>query len=138
MPSPPAIDPRCNPADAIGQSGAAVGQPGAEPAVDRARAITPLTPARLVDTRPGAPDDGVAGRVGSRRVLDVGVAGRGGVPPDATGAVLNVTIVEPCADGFAIVYPAGAPNPRWPRTPTTAPSRTWPDWHHASWAPAAP
>ena len=25
--------------------------------------------------------------------------------------MLNVTIVEPCADGFATVYPAGAPNP---------------------------
>ena len=44
-------------------------------------------------------------------MLDVVVAGRGGVPPDATGAVLNVTIVEPCAAGFATVYPAGAPNP---------------------------
>ena len=33
------------------------------------------------------------------------------MPPDATGAVLNVTIVEPCGDGFATVYPAGAPNP---------------------------
>jgi hypothetical protein len=44
-------------------------------------------------------------------VLDVVVAGRGGVPADATGAILNVTVVEPCGDGFATVYPAGAPNP---------------------------
>ena len=44
-------------------------------------------------------------------MLDVVVAGRGGVPADAIGAVLNVTIVEPCGDGFATVFPAGAPNP---------------------------
>ena len=107
---PPALDPRCNPATAIG----AVAPPlaGLPPnAPSTGARLTPLNPARLVDTRPGAPDDGVAGRVGSRRVLDVVVAGRGGVPPDATGAVLNVTIVEPCAAGFATVYPAGAPNP---------------------------
>jgi hypothetical protein len=69
-----------------------------------------VTPARLVDSRPGAPDDGVSHRILSNHMLEVVVAGRGGVPADAIGAVLNVTIVDPCGNGFATVFPAGAAN----------------------------
>lgn len=40
------------------------------------------------------------------------IGGRAGVPPSATAAVLNVTIVDPGGPGFATVYPceAGRPN----------------------------
>jgi hypothetical protein len=39
--------------------------------------------------------------------VQVPVAGRGGVPAGANGAVLNVTIVDPVAGGYATVYPCG-------------------------------
>ena len=54
---------------------------------------------------------GTQGRVGADRSLDVVVAGRAGVPGGATGAVLNVTVVDPCTAGFVTVHPAGAGPP---------------------------
>ena len=69
--------------------------------------VTTMNPVRFLDTRPGVPEDGVAGPLGRERIIDVAVAGRGGVPGDAVGALLNVTAVDPCVDGFLTVYPAG-------------------------------
>ncbi|TMD03118.1 MAG: hypothetical protein E6J01_17045 [Chloroflexi bacterium] len=65
----------------------------------------PLTPARILDTRSGAP-------VGSGQSIDVQVTGVGGVP--ATGvaaAILNVTVTQPTANGYLTVYPAGSGRP---------------------------
>jgi hypothetical protein len=71
--------------------------------------IGTLTPARLLDTRPGeATTDGQfagIGRPAAASVTKVRVAGRGGVPADATAAVLNLTIVTPSGAGFATIYP---------------------------------
>ncbi|WP_298459670.1 S8 family serine peptidase [uncultured Cellulomonas sp.] len=69
-------------------------------------AYTALAPTRLLDSRPGPGQRGpVAGHLGPATVRSVPVAGTGGVPPDATAVVLNVTAVGPTARGNLRVYP---------------------------------
>ncbi|HUS42187.1 MAG TPA: hypothetical protein VMY16_05945, partial [Ilumatobacteraceae bacterium] len=59
-----------------------------------------LTPARLLDTRPT--------RVAAGKFIEVPVAGRGGVPVDATAVVANMTVVGgPAGGGFVTVFPCG-------------------------------
>ena len=53
----------------------------------------------------------MVGRLGAGRALNVVVAGKVGVPANATGVIANVTAVEPCDSGFLTVYPAGSPPP---------------------------
>ena len=65
----------------------------------------PLRPARLADTRVsgqrvGSPD-------GSAADLVVPVAGRDGVGPEASSAVLNLTVTDASVGGFATVHPCG-------------------------------
>lgn len=76
--------------------------------VPRASQVTTLNPARLLDTRPGEKTvDGVgagAGRARPGSVVTLKVAGRAGVPADATGVFLNVTAVLPSADTFLRVF----------------------------------
>jgi hypothetical protein len=70
----------------------------------------PLTPTRLLDTRIGlgAPKGAVA--AGGTVVLPV--AGMGGVPASAEGAVvLNVTVTAPTGGGYITVYPDGITRP---------------------------
>ena len=68
-----------------------------------------VAPARLADTRP---DQGAFGYTAiSSNVVRVQVAGREGVPANATAAVLNVTGVNTTAPGFVTVYPAGTDIP---------------------------
>ena len=76
----------------------------------------PLTPARLVETRPGrATVDGAyagAGPMAGGATLSVTVTGRGGVPATGVGAVvLNVTAVGPSGAGYLTVWPTGAARP---------------------------
>jgi hypothetical protein len=71
--------------------------------------FTPVTPARLLDTRDGT--GGIGGRFGSGTMRTLPVAGQGGVPADATAAVLNVTAVDPSGPGYVTVWPAGQPMP---------------------------
>ncbi len=78
--------------------------------------ITTLaTPARLLDTRPGQPTiDGVAsggGALDVSGVVEVAVAGRGGMSPVAKSAVLNVTAVGAAAPGFLTVWPCDSARP---------------------------
>jgi alpha-tubulin suppressor-like RCC1 family protein len=72
-------------------------------------------PARLLDTRPGGSTiDGQFagnGHVAAGATLELAVAGRAGVPFDASIAVLNVTAVEPTGPGFLTVFPCGTPLP---------------------------
>ncbi|HSG85641.1 MAG TPA: glycoside hydrolase family 18 protein, partial [Candidatus Limnocylindrales bacterium] len=70
---------------------------------------TPLTPARLLDTRIGV---GLSGPFsgGVPRVLQV--AGRGGVPADAVAVTVNLTVVGQTAGGYVSLTP----------TPTATPS----------------
>ena len=74
-----------------------------------------LVPARLLDSRAGAETvDGVAAGIGRRSpgsVTEVLIAGRGGVPSDALGVVLDVVAVHPDADGFLTVFPCGTAVP---------------------------
>ncbi|MEP7203963.1 MAG: sortase [Ilumatobacteraceae bacterium] len=68
-----------------------------------------VAPARLADTRP---DQGAYGfEPMSAQVVRVQVAGRAGVPANATAAVLTVTGVNTTAPGYVTVYPAGTDLP---------------------------
>lgn len=78
--------------------------------------FTAVTPARLMDTRPGAPSiDGQfagQGAVGTNTTVPLTVAGRGGVPETGVSAVaLTVTADQPTATSFVTVWPSGAPRP---------------------------
>jgi hypothetical protein len=79
-------------------------------------AFKPLAaPARLLDTRPGQSTvDGLFAGGGIRpggSILELDVAGRGGVPGDASAAVLNITVTQPTAAGFVTAFPYGAELP---------------------------
>ena len=76
--------------------------------------FTALNPARLLDTRPSPTVDGVSTGWGIRlggNTSRVQVAGRGGVPADATTAVLNVTAADAVDSGFLTVYPCDQSRP---------------------------
>lgn len=74
-----------------------------------------VAPARLWDTR--GPDATIDGRFAGSGVVPPGalqriqVAGRGGIPMDASSAVLTLTAVEAAEAGFASVVPCDAPMP---------------------------
>jgi hypothetical protein len=74
-----------------------------------------LSPARLLDTRPGGDTfDGVAaasGPVAGGTHIELLVAGRGGVAPDAGAVSLNVTVTGALAPGFVTVFPCGVTRP---------------------------
>jgi cell wall-associated NlpC family hydrolase len=68
--------------------------------------LQPIQPTRLVDTRFNQ------GALAPGTVLVVPVAGQGRVPASGVLAVVvNLTVTEPAAVGFATVYPCGAPPP---------------------------
>ena len=68
--------------------------------------VVTQAPARLLDTRPGS-GDGWMGPVAPGLVHGVQVAGRAGVPVDATAVILNVTVTGAQAAGNLRVYPQG-------------------------------
>ncbi|MEZ5142338.1 MAG: fibronectin type III domain-containing protein [Acidimicrobiales bacterium] len=78
----------------------------------------PLDPARILDTRPGAGQAGLAGAFGPAQARQLQVTGRGGVPAGATAVVLNVTGVLPTAPTFLSI----TPTPPAPGTPITTSS----------------
>jgi hypothetical protein len=61
-----------------------------------------MPPQRIVDTRSGL---GGSARLGAGRLVAVTVAGRAGIPPTATAAVINVTAVAPAGGGYLSVFP---------------------------------
>ena len=71
--------------------------------------IGTLTPARLLDTRPGETTvDGQFAGIGqpaAGSVTKVRIAGRGGIPTDATAAMVNLTVGQPGGAGYATIYP---------------------------------
>ena len=82
----------------------------------RGAALTPCTPARLLDTRVGSAtvDSRFAGigTLAAANTLDLSVAGRGCVPPNGAGAVvLNLTAVAPGAPGYLTAWPSGTARP---------------------------
>jgi hypothetical protein len=71
---------------------------------------TPLTPARMLDSRDGT--GGLTGKLGPAGTFDLQVTGRGGVPTAGVSAVvLNITAVDPTLAGHLTVFPAGVPRP---------------------------
>ncbi len=75
-----------------------------------------LTPARLLDTRPGfTTTDGQflgGGAIGPGQTLVLKVTGRGGVPSSGVDAVvLVVTAAEQSLPSFLTVFPTGSPRP---------------------------
>ncbi len=82
---------------------------------------TPVTPARICDTRANNPSGlsgGAAQCDGKHLVagspagtLTVQVSGNAGVPSGATGVVVNVTVTGPTSNGYLTVWPDGAPQP---------------------------
>ncbi|MBN8888285.1 MAG: hypothetical protein J0I77_21410 [Rudaea sp.] len=78
--------------------------------------LTPLQPARLLDTRAGqrTVDNQFSGSgaLGQGVELDLVVAGRGGVPASGVDAVvLNLTAANSSGPGYVSVWPAGSPRP---------------------------
>ena len=67
-------------------------------------AFVPLTPTRLLDTRPGS----VAGGAD----VTVQITNRAGIPANVAAAVLNVAVVNPTAPGYITAYPDGSALPR--------------------------
>lgn len=86
--------------------------PGADPSTFQG-----ITPARLLETRSGlglTTVDGQfqgTGKFGQFETRNVKVAGRGGVPANASAVVLNVTVTEPTAFSFLTAFPAGTQRP---------------------------
>jgi outer membrane protein assembly factor BamB len=71
---------------------------------------TPLSPARVLDTRDGT--GGHLGRLGADSSIDVPITGAHGVPASGVAAVtLNVTAVAPNDAGYLSVWPSGTPRP---------------------------
>ena len=77
--------------------------------------FTPVVPARLADTRPGAAtvDGRFAGdgNIAPGGVFEVAVAGRHNLPGDAAAAAVNVTVTAPAAAGHVSVWPCADPLP---------------------------
>ena len=77
----------------------------------------PIDPARLLETRDVAGYDTVdgqfeaIGRVAAGETVELLVAGRGGIPTDASTVVLNVGAVLPVGPGFLTVHPCGEDRP---------------------------
>ncbi|WP_093787446.1 hypothetical protein [Actinacidiphila guanduensis] len=72
--------------------------------------LVPITPTRFLDTRngTGAPK----ARIAAGGTVRLTVAGAHGVPASGVTAVtMNVTAVQPTANGHIIVYPDGQPQP---------------------------
>ncbi len=67
-----------------------------------------MTPERIVDTRLGL---GGSARLGAGRLVAVSVAGRPGISPTATAAVINVTAVAPSGNGYLSVFPCEGGSP---------------------------
>lgn len=81
----------------------------------RSGRLQPLSPTRVMDTRPGGwTVDGLYAGIGQRTagsVTELRIAGRAGVPLDASAVVLNVAVTETAADGFLTLYPCGDARP---------------------------
>jgi uncharacterized protein YkwD len=71
--------------------------------------FTPLTPARIVDSREG---NGLAGPVPQGGAVELHVTGRGGVPSsDVSAVAMTVTVTQPTAAGYVTLYPGGTSPP---------------------------
>jgi hypothetical protein len=72
-------------------------------------ALTPVVPARLLDTRDGT--GGWLGAMSGNQEVDLAVGGHNGVPAGATAVILNVTVTDEGSAGYLTVYPCGTARP---------------------------
>jgi len=80
------------------------------PPTTAAGRFTPLTPARIVDTRDGT--GGLTGAVGPGATVDLQITGRGGIATtDVSAVAMTVTVTAPSAHGYLTLYPAGTARP---------------------------
>ncbi|MEY2957539.1 MAG: hypothetical protein RLZZ01_107, partial [Actinomycetota bacterium] len=107
-----------------GWSGACSGTGSCVVSMTQARSVTatfsaasfePLSPVRLLDSRPGfSTVDGLfagGGLLSGGSTLELVVAGRGGVASGAGAVSLNVAAVDPFGGGFLTVWPCGVVRP---------------------------
>ena len=79
-----------------------------DPTPDKSTVFVTMEPARYADSRDEDTFDDRFRDTGQRAggtIWQIDIAGRGAVPPDATAAIVNVTLVNGAAPGFATVYP---------------------------------
>jgi Calx-beta domain/Right handed beta helix region len=78
-------------------------------------AIVSLAPQRFADTRPnGETFDNISeqtGKLAAGGEIEVDIAGRGGVPADAVGVVMNITAIQAEANGYVTAHPCVTPRP---------------------------
>ena len=74
--------------------------------------FVPISPARILDTRP-APENvgGIAGPLVSGQTITFQVTGVAGVPANASAVVMNVTVDKTTGPSFLTVFPAGVARP---------------------------
>ena len=73
--------------------------------------LTPLSPARILDTRNGTGRGGLTTPIGTSPI-ELVVTGTGGVPGAGVEAVvLNVTVTAPTTPSWLTVWPKGSPKP---------------------------
>ncbi len=86
---------------------------GAGAATSATGLFVPLTPARLLDTRPGMSNSPLAGaKPQASQTLGVTTASRGGLPTSGFSAVvLNATATQTTAPGFVTLWSAGGNRP---------------------------
>jgi len=78
------------------------------------KAFFPIVPGRVLDSRSGPTNVGAFSTPwspGVAGIRDVQIAGLVGVPSDADGVVLNVTVVSPTAGSFLQLWPTGTTQP---------------------------
>ncbi len=74
----------------------------------------PVTPTRVYDTRPtsqGGLCSNSCNPLTNNTPVTIAVAGRAGIPDDATAVVVNLTAVAPDASGYLSVYSSGSAPP---------------------------
>ena len=80
-----------------------------------ATSYTNVSPARLMDTRIGGSTiDGQfssTGRLGADSVKELTVTNRAGIPATASAVSMNITVVNPVANGYVTIYPCDSGRP---------------------------
>jgi hypothetical protein len=83
-----------------------------EVSTSTAGSYVPISPARITDTRPGSGQPNAGKTLAGGSILNVQVAGKGGVPESGiTAALLNVTVTDTTSPSFLTIYPYGSPLP---------------------------
>ena len=70
-------------------------------------ALTPLTPARIADTRTGSGQPYAGQTMSANTTLTIQATGRGGVPANAHSVVVNLTVPGNTTSGYLTTYPSG-------------------------------